>query len=628
MQDALKAEVKLLLTMLAGAGIGMFEAKKWVADHKDVLNAIRALEPVIRHAVTSGQIFHPACELTQADEDILCDYDVKIPIVDPDDDTKKIVLTANIFRSKSTEARGEKVPVVMCAHPYDNHKTSALNNTPMGGPPQQYRLIPQVGKPKFSDLTSWESPDPVFWVKAGYAVVNLNLPGFANSEGRPCKFQDYQSKCYYDAIEWAAKQEWCTGKVGLNGVSFLAITQYHVATCQAHDGKPPPSLCCISPWEGITDPYQDMYNRAGIPEIGFPAFWWTTEVIETINGTKEDFIKSEGTIPPLYLEKHPYYDDWWKEKSAKLDQITVPMLICGSFSDHGLHTTGSFRAWNKAQSEHKWLYTHRTGKWDSYYSNEVQELTRRFMDCFCKEDGDKDFLNSTPKVRLEVRKSRDEIHAIREENEWPLASTKYHKLYLGYTATLVKDVPTCINSEVTYPTSSHVEFVYKFDQDTELTGYMKLRLWMEVRPSEGFLHGSDKHPDDIGLFLSVLKLDHKGKRVPFYGSVGSKTDGVSRGWARASRRKLNVEESTDYNPVLMHDEDQLLSPQEIVCMDIALYPSSTFFEAGESLQLVVSAHDDICPNPPYIQDASFNRGVHVIHVGGKYDSHLLIPVVP
>ena len=69
-----------------------------------------------------------------------------------------------------------------------------------------------------------------------------------------------------------------------------------------------------------------------------------------------------------FLEKHPLYDEFWKEKVAALEQIDLPMLVCGSFSDHGLHTTGSCRAFIKAKSKHKWLYTHRSGKWTVYYS--------------------------------------------------------------------------------------------------------------------------------------------------------------------------------------------------------------------------------------------------------------------
>ena len=63
---------------------------------------------------------------------------------------------------------------------------------------------------------------------------------------------------------------------------------------------------------------------------------------------------------------------------------------------------------------------------------------------------------------------------------------------------------------------------------------------------------------------------------------------------------------------------------EIVAVDVVLYPSSTFFKAGETVQLIVAPRE-IIPSPPYVKDASFNRGTHVIHFGGKYDSNLLVP---
>jgi len=41
----------------------------------------------------------------------------------------------------------------MCAHPYNNHLTPALGKTPLGGAPQQYRLIPQAGKLDVQEMT-------------------------------------------------------------------------------------------------------------------------------------------------------------------------------------------------------------------------------------------------------------------------------------------------------------------------------------------------------------------------------------------------------------------------------------------------------------------------------------------
>ena len=582
--------------------------------NKDLLNTVRALAPIVTNALKSGQLFRPHCELTEADPDILCEYDVEIPM------GEGFCLTANVYRSKRAAKHGESLPVIMCAHPYDNHITPALGKTPLGGAPQQYRLIPQAGKPKFSKLTSWESPDPNFWVPSGYAVVNMNLPGYANSGGHPSVFSEHQGKCYYDAIEWVAQQPWCTGKVGLNGVSFLAITQYHVAACQAYGG-PPPSLCCISPWEGLTDPYHDLFTRSGLTELGFPAFWWSTEVKPAINGTPEDFVKAEGTIPTNLIEKHPFYDDYWQEKAAKLEEITVPMLVCGSFSDHGLHTMGSFRAFMKARSQHKWLYTHRTGKWDTYYSPEVQALTRNFMDCFLKGDTSSGFLN-TPPVRLEVRASLKEIHEIRHEQEWPLARTEYKKLCLTDQQSLSLEMLP-VSKELSYSAvKGRSIFLHEFTEDTELTGYMKLRLWIEARSEKA----DEDTPNDIGLYVAVNKLDRDKKPVHFYGSVGSSKDMVTRGWGRASRRELDPVESTEWNPVLLADREQKLKPGEIVPIEIALYPSSTFFAAGEALQLIVSPRK-IIPSPPYFTDVTFNRGLYVIHIGGDFDSYLLVPKV-
>jgi putative CocE/NonD family hydrolase len=584
---------------------------------KNIIKTFKAVGPILGNAMKSGQLFNPQCELTEPDPDVLCEYDVRIPM------SEGFSVSANIYRSKAAAEKGEKVPVVMCAHPYDNHLTPALEKTPLNGAPQQYRLLPQSGgKPVFSKITSWESADPNFWIPAGYAIVNMNLPGYANSEGPPSAFTGHQAKCYYEAIEWIAKQPWCSGKVGLNGVSFLAISQFHVAACQAYGG-PPPSLCCISPWEGLTDPYRDIFAFGGLTDNGFPTFWWNTEVKPVINGTQEDFKNFEGSIATDWLKNHPFYDDFWKKKAARLEEITVPMLVCASFSDHGLHTMGSFRAFEKAKSSHKWVYTHRTGKWVAYYSPEVQKMTRDFMDCFLKDDTSSGFLD-VPPVRLEVRSSRDEIHEVRYEDEWPIARTQYTKLYLSeQTQSLSLLIPEK-QMELVYPAKKgKALFNIKFSEDTELSGYMMLRVWVEARSEKA----GGTIPDDMGLFIGINKLDRGGNTAPFYGSVGLNKDMVTRGWCRVSRRELDPVESTEWHPVTKGASEQKLKSGEIVPVDIALYPSSTFFSAGEILQLIL-ASDEIIPSPPYKKDASFNLGKHVLHFGGKYDSYLQVPKIP
>ena len=70
---------------------------------------------------------------------------------------------------------------------------------------------------------------------------------------------------------------------------------------------------------------------------------------------------------------------------------------------------------------------------------------------------------------------------------------------------------------------------------------------------------------------------------------------------------------------------------EIVPLDIEILPSGTRFGPGETLRLVIQGRDIYRQPRPLVQalhDDSVNRGPHVIHAGGRFDSHLLIPRAP
>ena len=69
----------------------------------------------------------------------------------------------------------------------------------------------------------------------GYAVVNCDLRGFGTSDGVGNLLTDAEARDVYDLIEWAGTQSWSSGKVGMNVVSYLAISQYKAAVL-----RPPP----------------------------------------------------------------------------------------------------------------------------------------------------------------------------------------------------------------------------------------------------------------------------------------------------------------------------------------------------------------------------------------------------
>jgi len=97
---------------------------------------------------------------------------------------------------------------------------------------------------------------------------------------------------------------------------------------------------------------------------------------------------------------------------------------------------------------------------------------------------------------------------------------------------------------------------------------------------------------------------------------------------RVSHRALDEKLSTEYEPVQSHLNEEKLSPGEIVPVDIAIVPSSKLWHKGQIIRVQIAGR--------YIREGWFeplswetdNKGSHVIHTGGKYESFLQIPVIP
>ncbi|MBW1667063.1 MAG: CocE/NonD family hydrolase [Deltaproteobacteria bacterium] len=457
-----------------------------------------------------------------------------------------------------------------------------------------------IGKLRISEATPFEGPDPAFWVPNDYVVIHVDTRGFFKSEGERQVLSEAEMLDYYEVIEWAGTQEWSNGNVGLSGVSYLAWAQWYAASTE------PPHLKAIIPWEGVSDFYRDWHFPGGIPESKFYPEWKKRNVEQTKDAD-------------LTVMLDPVLNQKEIKGNPQLEKITVPALICASWSDHGLHTRGAFEAFKRIFSQDKWLYTHGRRKWEEYYSDEGLEYQKKFFDHFLK--GVDSGIMDTPRVRLEVREALNE-YTVRYENEWPIARTEYKKLYLDtQTGTLNFDeVPK--EGKASYDSANgKLEFDMTFDQDTEISGHMKLKLWV-----------SAEEADDMDLLIGVKKLDTEGNEVHFFGTAMSAyiKGMVSRGWLRLSQRELDKKRSTLWQPVLKHQGEQKLKPGEIVSAEIEILPSSTLFRKGETLRLVIQGKDLVEGDPTGWLGYTHlvNEGVHSIYTGGEYDSHLLIPVIP
>jgi len=494
-------------------------------------------------------------------------------------------------------AGAERFPVLMSAHPYgkDNLPRRRGRGYRVSF---QYRILRQAAPVRFSSLTGWEGPDPAWWAAQGYAVVNCDLRGAGTSEGLTGIWSDQEGEDVYDLIEWAAGQPWSTGAVGMIGVSYLAISQWKAAALQ------PPSLKAICPWEGLTDAYRDLCCPGGIREDGFTRMWslGMRRVRQRYRLTKQQ-------------RRHPLRDEWWRGLVPALEKITVPALICGSFSDNNLHGRGSFRGWEGIASTDRFLYTHRAGKWATFYSAEARAAQLRFFDRYLRGHD----VPAPPRVRLEVRESRDVITSVREEDSWPLDHTEWRPLYL--TAVGLAAAPPAAAGRITFAMRSQGAcWEWTAPADTEITGPMALRLWVEA-------HGAD----DIDLFAGVEKW--RGHTyIPFEGSYGFGRDRLTTGWLKASLRALDEQSSRPFDPVPALSHRQPLAPGQIVPADIALGPSATFFRAGETLRLVVAARWLWPLNPLTGQfPAAYQKGPRgrcAVHWGPHRQARLLVPIIP
>ncbi len=554
--------------------------------------AIRKLHSMIRPPVT----IYPATVLVHRD----------LPVVTRDG----TVLRVNLHLPPGAGP----FPILISAHPYGKDN---LPRKRRGGKgyriPLQYRMLRQTGPIRISELTGWEAPDPAWWTARGYAVINADLRGAGTSDGVGSLMSDQEAADIADIVQWAGAESWSTGAVGLIGVSYLAISQWKAAALQ------PPSLRAIVPWEGFTDAYRDLVRPGGIREVGFVAIW-----SKGMQRARMTFSLGEQS------RARPLRDDWWQALVPDLARITVPALICGSFSDNNLHTRGSFRGFEQISSPDKHLYTHRTGKWAAFYSDEARAVQLAFLDRHLRppidaalsargfDDGTSAPDDLLPRVRLEVRESRTAVADVRHETQWPLESTHWTSLYL--TGDGLSTDPAGTARSIAFPTRSHgVRFGWTVPDDIELTGPMALRLFVSV-------HGAH----DLNLFAGVEKWSGTGY-VPFEGSYGFGRDRVTTGWLKASLRRLDEQRSQPFDPVPTLDRREPLANGEIVLADIALGPSSTLFKAGDRLRVVVAGRWLWSRNPLTGQlPAAYRRAPRAtgrLHWGPDRQARLLVPVI-
>ncbi|HLX35973.1 MAG TPA: CocE/NonD family hydrolase [Candidatus Limnocylindrales bacterium] len=503
-------------------------------------------------------------------------------------------------------AGNEKVPVIVAWGPYGKSG---------GTHPKNWELFKLLGvdQSRLSGLGKFEGPDPAFWCANGYAVCNPDARGVFDSEGDSLMTGRQDGEDCHDVIEWLGLQNWCNGKVGMSGNSYLAIAQWFAAA------ERPPHLAAIAPWEGWTDTYRDLLFRGGMPDLSFASTWapsWTGKQ------RREDLVAE--------AERYPLMNGLWESKVAPLDQVTVPAYVVASYSN-SIHTPGTFRGWRRIQSAEKWLRIHNTMEWPDYNEEASRDDLQRFFDHYLK--GQDNAWDETPRVRYALLDLEGGDRVNIPATVFPPEDFGSVRYFLdGASGALVGEAPVeaATASYDAVADRNGVAFTIRFDEETELAGYPKARLWVEALGS-----------DDMDVFVLLEKLNAAGERLEQFNvpNHGAPIDMLTRegssvlkykgsnGRLRASMRHLDPATATDEVPAHTFDRVQKLEPGSIVALDIDLFPVGLTFHAGEQLRLVISGYNllgGVMPQRGTVVPE--NSGRHVIHTGGAHASFVQVAV--
>jgi predicted acyl esterase len=564
-----------------------------------------------------------------------CEFDVPIPMDDG------LVLRADVFRPPGPG----RWPVLLTCGPYA--KGLAFQE---GYPSAWQRMVaehPDVAHGSSNRYQNWEVVDPEKWVPEGYACVRVDSRGCGRSPGFIEPFSPRETRDFHECIEWAGVQPWSTGKVGLSGVSYFGINQWHVASLQ------PPHLAAMCIWEGAADWYRDMTHHGGILST-FWANWYDMQVKTVQHGLGERGTRSrvtgalvcgDETLSDAELAAnrcsfgdeilaHPFDDDWHRARSPRWDRITVPFLSAANWGGQGLHPRGNFEGFTQAASTQKWLEAHGLEHWTHFYTDYGRRLQLRFFDHFLK--GIDNGQDRAPPVLLQVRHVDRFVE--RAEQEWPIARTRWTKLYLDPAAGTLGDRTPATEVACTFDAMGDgVTFLAPpCERETEVTGPISLHLWVSSSTT------------DADLFVVFRVFTPDLREVVFMGAIDPHTP-VAQGWLRASHRALDPERSTEWRPYHRHDRAEPLVPGTPVALDIELWPTSIVVPAGHRLALTVRGRDyewqattgarlsnfknELKGCGPFLHDDPRDRpaavfaGRTTLHAGPGREGWLLLPVI-
>jgi hypothetical protein len=553
-----------------------------------------------------------------------------------------VVLRADVFRPL---AEG-RYPVILSYGPYakglafqEGYKSAWVRMT---------TAYPETAQGSSNKYQNWELVDPEKWVPDGYVIVRVDSRGAGRSPGHLEVWSPREAKDLHDCVEWSGTQTWSNGKVGINGISYYAMNQWHVAPLR------PPHLAALCIWEGSSDYYRELARHGGIL-CDFLKTWSERQVTNVQYGVGErgprspvtgEPVAGPETLPEAALAANRadvagealarrLIDDYYRARTPVFAEIDVPLLSAANWGGQGLHPRGNFEGYLAAGSKQKWLEVHGDTHFSHFYTDYGAGLQRRFFGHFLK--GESTGFEQQPKVALNIRRPGEQF-SWRAENEWPLARTQWTKFYLDPATHGLGNVAPNAAATLSYETTGDgLTFLTQpMTADMEITGPVAAKLFVS------------SNTIDADLFLVLRVFDPAGKEVVFIGSNDPRTP-VGLGWLRASHRKLDATRTLLYRPWHTHDEEWPLTPNVPVELDIEIWPTCIIVPPGYRIGLTVRGKDyeydgtdaalphaaypmkgvgPFTHTDPRDRPPDIFGGVNTLHFSAGQAPYLLLPIIP
>lgn len=511
----------------------------------------------------------------------------------------------------------------------------------------------------------------VYYAQRGYAYVFQDVRGRHESEGKWEPFRN-DIEDGYDTIEWAARQSWSNGKVGMQGGSYLGLVQWLAAIAR------PPSLVTIFPHVASTSPYHDWITLNGAWRLSFNFGWGAVrqesrimqnvaphnlEGLDAINYLNvlwhlplNDMQQKVGRNAQFYQDwlAHPDYDDYWKKLSAEehFRDIGIPAHTMGGWFD--IFLQGTLRGYSALTHQTKTPVVRQRsrmviGPWGHGPSQQTGDLDfgpaamvvsrggpleLRWFDYWLK--GIRNGLNEDPPITIFVMGKNE----WRYENQWPLARTQYRKMYFasqGHANSWRGDGQLSWNP----PPQTSATDSYISDPKNPVPslggnnccGTPTPTGPRDQRPIE------DRH--DVLIYTSEI-LDREVEvtgpvKVILYASSDSPdTDFVAKLVdVYPDGRSFNVAEGVlraRYRDGLEHSRP--LEPGTVYKLEIDLVATSNAFLKGHRIRMHITGSHfpqfDRNPNTgePFARGRAMRVATQIVHHSGDYPSHVLLPVIP